>query len=184
MRFPMQPLGTKIAASLPKIFAARFSRRFTLGSSRYTSSPTSASAIARRMAAVGRVTVSLRRSTMLAVLSVAIQITPLLPANSKARQKLRSKCSISLGQGERYRLLARLTLRSQETLACRSMCAHTTNPFETDLFPRVAAAPEKPLLHELAAQTPLRFVQPAAFPPELPRHTPWSRVRWPNALCR
>src|SRR2546427_52199 len=59
----MHPVGTNSAASLPKISAARFSSRLTVGSSPYTSSPTSASAMARRIAAVGRVTVSDRRST-------------------------------------------------------------------------------------------------------------------------
>src|ERR671935_63033 len=44
--------------------AARFSRRFTVGSSPYWSSPTSASAIARRIAGVGRVNVSLRSSML------------------------------------------------------------------------------------------------------------------------
>src|SRR5712692_7717739 len=63
IRFPMQPVGTNSAASFPKISAARSSNRLTVGSSPYTSSPTSASAIARRISAVGRVTVSLRRST-------------------------------------------------------------------------------------------------------------------------
>src|SRR6185437_13511997 len=58
----MVPLGTKIAASREKTRAAEASRRLTVGSSPYTSSPTSASAIARRIAGVGRVTVSLRRS--------------------------------------------------------------------------------------------------------------------------
>src|ERR1700730_17704843 len=63
MRLPMHPVGTKIAASLPKSFAASRSNRFTVGSSAYTSSPPSASAMARRISGVGRVTVSLRRST-------------------------------------------------------------------------------------------------------------------------
>src|SRR5580700_2338774 len=60
----MHPVGTNKAASFPKISAARFSNRFTVGSSPYTSSPTSASAIARRISTVGRVTVSLRKSTI------------------------------------------------------------------------------------------------------------------------
>src|SRR5213595_344074 len=59
----MQPVGTNNAASFPKISAARFSSRFTVGSSPYASSPTSASAIARRISGVGVVTVSERRST-------------------------------------------------------------------------------------------------------------------------
>src|SRR5579863_7303536 len=60
----MHPVGTNSAASLPKSSAARRSNRFTVGSSPYTSSPTSASAIARRISGVGRVTVSLRKSTI------------------------------------------------------------------------------------------------------------------------
>src|SRR6266702_3140845 len=60
IRFPMHPVGTNSAASFPKISAARRSKRLTVGSSPYTSSPTSASAMARRISAVGRVTVSLR----------------------------------------------------------------------------------------------------------------------------
>src|SRR5256885_10819154 len=62
MVLPMVPVGTNRAAGLPMISAARSSRRFTVGSSRYTSSPTSASNMACRIAGVGLVTVSLRRS--------------------------------------------------------------------------------------------------------------------------
>src|SRR5215510_8203336 len=56
------PLGTNSAAGLPSSSAARSCSRFTVGCSPYTSSPTSAAAIAARIAGVGRVTVSLRRS--------------------------------------------------------------------------------------------------------------------------
>src|SRR5882762_2547411 len=59
----MHPVGTNSAASFPKISAARVSSRFTVGSSPYTSSPTSAAAIAARISAEGRVNVSLRNST-------------------------------------------------------------------------------------------------------------------------
>src|SRR5262249_41522184 len=52
-------------ASSPSTCAASACRRLTVGSSPKTSSPTSASAMARRMAAEGLVTVSLRRSIML-----------------------------------------------------------------------------------------------------------------------
>src|SRR5690349_15625422 len=58
----MVPDGTNTAASLPSNSATRSSRRLTVGSSRKTSSPTSAACMAARMAAVGFVTVSLRRS--------------------------------------------------------------------------------------------------------------------------
>src|SRR5579863_2349151 len=57
------PDGTKMAASLPMRSAKTVSSLLTVGSSPYPSSPTSASAMARRIAGVGRVTVSLRRST-------------------------------------------------------------------------------------------------------------------------
>ena len=52
------PLGTYSAASLPVTSAARSWRRLTVGSSPNQSSPTSASAIARRIATEGLVTVS------------------------------------------------------------------------------------------------------------------------------
>src|SRR4029453_4187019 len=57
------PVGTYSAASLPVISAARSWSRWTVGSSPNQSSPTSASAIARRIEADGLVTVSERRST-------------------------------------------------------------------------------------------------------------------------
>src|SRR5690606_31146744 len=59
----MVPEGVKTAASLPVSSAKRASRRATVGSSPNPSSPTSASAMARRISGVGLVTVSLRRST-------------------------------------------------------------------------------------------------------------------------
>ena len=58
----MVPVTRNSAASLPVIPAARSCRRFTVGSSPYQSSPTSASYMARRIRSVGRVTVSERRS--------------------------------------------------------------------------------------------------------------------------
>ena len=61
-RLPIVPEATNRPASLPSSSAARSSRAMTVGSSPKTSSPTSASAIARRMAGDGFVTVSLRRS--------------------------------------------------------------------------------------------------------------------------
>src|SRR5262245_36358068 len=61
----MVPEGTNRAASLPSSAATRSSRRLSVGSSLKTSSPTSAEAIAARIPAVGRVTVSLRRSIKL-----------------------------------------------------------------------------------------------------------------------
>ena len=59
----MVPVGRYAAASLPVSSTTRSWRRLTVGSSPYQSSPTSAEAMARRMASEGRVTVSERRST-------------------------------------------------------------------------------------------------------------------------
>jgi hypothetical protein len=61
-RFAMVPLETNRPASFPTRSAAIASSRLIVGSSPNTSSPTSAVAIASRMAGVGRVTVSLRKS--------------------------------------------------------------------------------------------------------------------------
>ena len=60
--FANDPVAQKSPASWPKSAATFASRAFTVGSSAYTSSPTSASAIACRIAAEGLVTVSDRRS--------------------------------------------------------------------------------------------------------------------------
>src|SRR4029077_13713105 len=62
-RLPWVPEETKSAASLPVRRGATSSSRRTVGSSSHTSSPTSARAIASRMAWVGSVRVSERRST-------------------------------------------------------------------------------------------------------------------------
>src|SRR5262249_24934437 len=64
IRFPMVPELTKSPAALPSRSAASASSRLTVGSSSHTSSPTSARAMASRMAGVGSVSVSERRSTM------------------------------------------------------------------------------------------------------------------------
>src|SRR5437588_3132532 len=60
--FPIVPDGTNSAASFPTRSAKASWRALTVGSSPYTSSPTSASAMARRISGVGWVTVSERRS--------------------------------------------------------------------------------------------------------------------------
>ena len=62
IRLPMVPVGTNNAASFPNILAPSSSSSVTVGSSRMTSSPTAQVAMARRIAAVGLVTVSERRS--------------------------------------------------------------------------------------------------------------------------
>src|SRR2546425_8615328 len=74
-RFDCVPDGKKSAPSKPKTSAARACSRFTVGSSPKTSSPSSASSIVRRMAGVGRVTVSERRSTMSATLGYYLTFT-------------------------------------------------------------------------------------------------------------
>src|SRR6266850_516636 len=74
-RLDCVPEGKKSASSKPKISAARACSRFTVGSSPKTSSPSSASSIARRMAGVGRVTVSERRSTMPVTLGYYLTFT-------------------------------------------------------------------------------------------------------------
>ena len=61
-RLASDPVGVNNAASCPNSAATRSWRALTVGSSPYTSSPTSAAAIAARISSVGRVTVSLRRS--------------------------------------------------------------------------------------------------------------------------
>ena len=60
--FAIVAVGTNTASSCPSSAAPRSSSAMTVGSSRFCSSPTTASAIAARMAAVGWVTVSERRS--------------------------------------------------------------------------------------------------------------------------
>ena len=60
---PSVPDVTNNPAGNPRSAATSASSALTVGSSPYTSSPTSASAIAIRMPALGRVIVSLRRST-------------------------------------------------------------------------------------------------------------------------
>ena len=57
------PVGRKTAASMPRRSATRSQSALTVGSSNFCSSPTSASAIARRIAGTGRVWVSEERST-------------------------------------------------------------------------------------------------------------------------
>ncbi len=58
----IDPVGVNNAAWCPNSPATRSSSRRTVGSSPKTSSPTSACAIAARIASVGAVTVSERRS--------------------------------------------------------------------------------------------------------------------------
>ena len=62
IRLPIVPDGTNKADAFPNVSAIFSSSLITVGSSPKTSSPTSASAIARRIAGVGFVTVSDRMS--------------------------------------------------------------------------------------------------------------------------
>ena len=64
MRLHIAPLGKNSAASWPNSSATRPHSAFTVGSAPRCSSPTGAAAIASRIAAVGRVCVSLYRLTI------------------------------------------------------------------------------------------------------------------------
>src|SRR5690242_17186370 len=68
----MVPEAVNSAASLPRSAAVSDSSSRTVGSSPNTSSPTSARAMVSRMAAVGLVTVSLRKS----MTSIVVAFTP------------------------------------------------------------------------------------------------------------
>src|SRR5438132_11912953 len=72
--FAIVPVTRNSAASVPVTSAARSWRRCTVGSSPYQSSPTSASAMARRMASVGLVTVSERRSMGRDITGASIEV--------------------------------------------------------------------------------------------------------------
>ena len=61
----MVPEGRNTAASLPSSAATRSCNALVVGSSAFCSSPTSASAMALRIAGEGRVAVSLKRSMSL-----------------------------------------------------------------------------------------------------------------------
>src|SRR4051812_44431742 len=63
MALHIVPEGRNTAASKPRSSATRSQSRFTVGSPKCCSSPTSASAIARRISGVGRVWVSEKRLT-------------------------------------------------------------------------------------------------------------------------
>ncbi len=62
-RFAIVLVGVSSAASVPSSSATVSSKRATVGSSPYTSSPTSARAVAARIRASGTVRVSLRKSS-------------------------------------------------------------------------------------------------------------------------
>src|SRR5438132_815573 len=111
--FAIVPVGTHTAASLPSSAATRSCSVLTVGSSPYTSSPTSAAAIAARIPAVGRVTVSDRRSTISATRTLSPQhlrhekrqLQRLLGVQSRVTRGL-----VPVGQGDvvRVELLAQL----------------------------------------------------------------------------
>ena len=88
--FAIVPVGKNSAASFPSSSATRASRRRVVGSPSRWSSPTSAAAMAWRMAAVGRVTVSLRRS-----IGMARKLAPTVGrkggrVGARARQRARA----------------------------------------------------------------------------------------------
>ena len=116
---PIVPLGTKSAASLPASAAQRRSSSITVGSSPNTSSPTTASAMARRMAGVGRVTVSLRRST-----------TGWRVHGGSARCRVREACRQARPPGAPRRAIARPTStspgRASGTILCTSPARYLT----------------------------------------------------------
>ena len=107
---PIEPVGTKSAASFPSISAARSCRRLTVGSSPYTSSPTSASAIARRIEGVGLVTVSLRRSINLIS---AFRRKPQRPRSRAGRRRVLSAARRRPARSARPRRSARGLRRSR-----------------------------------------------------------------------
>jgi hypothetical protein len=72
--FAIVPLGSQSEASWPSSAATRSCSWLTVGSSPYWSSPTGAAAIAARIAAVGRVTVSERRSIAVAAAAVSVAV--------------------------------------------------------------------------------------------------------------
>src|SRR5689334_21224257 len=90
-RLPWVPDATNSASSKPSIAATSSCRALTDGSSPKTSSPTSASAIAARMARVGLVMVSLRKSVAMA--GAAEHAVLLRKANGNARPFRTRVCS-------------------------------------------------------------------------------------------
>src|SRR5688572_10798402 len=89
-RLDCVPVGKKSPASMPKRSAQTSCRRFTVGSSPKTSSPTSAEAMAWRMPGEGWVTVSERRSMAFMAPFYNLRPTP------GGAMKLRSKLGIAL----------------------------------------------------------------------------------------
>src|SRR5438270_10992582 len=118
--FAMVPLGAQSAASLPSRSATRSCRRLTVGSSPYTSSPTSAVAMAARIGSVGRVTVSLRRSMIIGY-SPAVGRESKAARASRAREivarldKAMPEAKIALEYGDELQLLVSVMLSAQST---------------------------------------------------------------------
>src|SRR5712692_3988157 len=79
IKLPIVPLGTKLADSLPMRSAATASNRLVVGSSPKTSSPSSAAAMAARIASDGMATVSDLRSITLNMLPL-----PAAPARDRS----------------------------------------------------------------------------------------------------
>ena len=108
IRFDIVPEGTKRAASLPNSAATRSWSSITVGSSPHTSSPTAAAAMAARIAGVGRVTVSLRKSfTVGGILAgIPVRSSSLRPAppqiNGHESQQCRAHERKRCGFRDRY----------------------------------------------------------------------------------
>ena len=152
MRFAMVPEGTNRAASLPSISARRRCRRFTVGSSPKTLSPTSAAAMQALMPGVGRVTVSLRKSRY----SAATKTSPFAAAHRR----------ISLHALPSFFLLCR-NCQGQRALAQHFVVC----PLRLDPWPGIT-----PRTSEHGVRTVTIACRPAPATGD-PRRTPVSRRR-------
>src|SRR5689334_11271953 len=139
----MVPVGTQTAASLPSIPATRASSALTVGSSPYTSSPTSAAAMALRIPWVGLVTVSLRRSMRFIA---AHDNPPPVPRESKEQrsrrfgtvvdrlEKAMPEARIALEYEDDLQLLVAVMLSAQ----CTDAVVNTVTPALFARYPTAA----------------------------------------------
>src|SRR3954471_14257567 len=114
--FDIVPDGTNRAASLPSRAATVSSSLLTVGSSPKTSSPTGASLMAARMAGVGRVTVSLRRSIKAGAMRGSGLLLPILQevaVADLAEEDLAGRCRLGRADGDVLLLLPLALLREQ-----------------------------------------------------------------------
>src|SRR5438105_587022 len=101
-RFDCVPEGNSNAASKPNSSAARSCKRFTVGSSPKTSSPSGASIMARRIAGVGRVTVSERRSTTSLTLSIIAVSSRRMPMKTIPTLAIAAAFAASSAMAQQY----------------------------------------------------------------------------------